>query len=203
MSKTTVCASILRLFNINWCFLTPHISTEGMSSWVHRTCTLTWKNKQLFFTIFSEKWTQGRGTRFLLLLLTPSPGWACIIINKQAKEFFHWNKQRRKDEITPWRCISFWNLLPLCITSSSNVQDFALYKGHLETCQWYSSVKAWGEVAFFGSYIDVNLLAEIQKVKGRWKIQAKQHPDFRKYCSSYFFSFPCTWQGHRSYFWTV
>lgn len=32
-SKTSmVCVSILRLFNINWFYLTPHVSTEGMSS---------------------------------------------------------------------------------------------------------------------------------------------------------------------------
>ena len=89
MSKnSTVCVSILRFFNINWCYLTPHVSTGGMSSWVHRTCTSTWKNKQLSLPFSLESEDGEEGTRFPLLPLTPSPVWARAASIQTSKNNF-------------------------------------------------------------------------------------------------------------------
>lgn len=159
MSKnSSVCVSILRLFNINWCYLAPHVSTEGMSSWVHRTCTLTWKNKQLFLAIFSEKRSEGRGNAisFATFKSFPRSSMCHNQANKQ-KEFIgtNWGKVGLK----PCRHLSFWNLLPLCTTNTPNVQDFALYDAHLETSQWYFSVKPWGEWPSWGAaWVWISLL---------------------------------------------
>lgn len=74
MSKNSaVCVSILRLFNINWCYLTPHASAEGMLFWAHRTCMLIWKGKHLF-AFFSEKWIQGRENMISLVAFYLFPG---------------------------------------------------------------------------------------------------------------------------------
>jgi len=69
--------------------------------------------------------------------------------------------------------------LPLCFTNTPNVLGFALYEGHLETGQCCFSVKPWHEVAFFGSCMGINLLAEIRKVEGGWmKSKVKRAPWF-------------------------
>lgn len=163
-----MCVSILRLFNINWCYLTPHVSSGGMSSWVHRTCTLTWKNKQLFFALFFEMQRQERGNVIALATFNSflRPSMCHKLASKQKKVLL---EQIGKGSAKALNRSQLLKPLPLCVTNSPNVQDFALYEGDLETCWWFFSVKPWDEVAFSGGWMGVNLLAEIQKVEVGWK----------------------------------
>lgn len=141
-----------------------HPECTEHAHWLERINNCSWP-----FSLKSEE--REEGMQFPLLPLSPSPGWACVISKQTSKKnFFFIGTDWGKVELKPCRHLSFWNLLLLCITNTHNVQDFALYDAHLETSQWYFSVKPWGEVAFLGSCMGTNLLAEIQKVEGGWKI---------------------------------
>lgn len=127
-SAVCVSPSILRLFNVKWCYLTPRASAEGMLFRAHRTCTPTWKDKHLFFAFFSVKWMQGRESMISLAAFYLFPGSSMCHKETSKNNFLLELGCGEEGDLKPWRNLRFWNLLPLCITNTLSAQNLGSVK---------------------------------------------------------------------------